>query len=227
MAEQSAQNVVNQAQSVDDSSSIDVSGTSHISNTAGGVGGEEEEAQQPDNTNTAAPKDTQTTAPTSNYAEPAQPSHETDVLTSSVEDSNAVLVPSEKQQEPATNGDSGSYDESDDITYEHSASGDTIHPDPEAIKTEGLEQSLGEGKNERLSAVKRPTAFKPVSVTKNFLAKSAVGSTVAAKTLGDKGQSSRLLSMLFSSLTLQKRRHRQILSLQPLHLWPSLAWWQN
>jgi hypothetical protein len=50
-----------------------------------------------------------------------------------------------------------------------------------ARKSEGAEQ-----RPDRLSAIKKPAAFKAVSVTKTYLAKTGTGPVVATKSLGDK-----------------------------------------
>lgn len=188
MAEQSAQNVVNQAQLVGETSSTDVSGTFQTSNDAGAVGGGEEEAILPDEIISTAPELSQSTPSTS--AKPAEQSFvaNEDATNSSSESVGAQPLATEGLQEPIINGNNGD-NVSDDVGYEQFTSGDNVQLDIDLSKADGTEQSAGDGISERLNAVKRPTSFKTVSVTKNFLAKSASGSAVTAKPVGEKRQS--------------------------------------
>lgn len=184
MADLSAQYAVNEALLVGDRSSIDVSDNSHFKNGSGGVGSNGEEAKLPSTTSHAPIKE-QTLLP-----EPVQHMQGISASTEkpsnlTAEASDAVATTSDKP-EHLINGDNGSYDGSDDAGYQHSASGDTIHSDPDPLRGEGAEQLGTDSKAERPGPVKRPASFKPVSVTKNFLAKSAAGAAANTKPAADK-----------------------------------------
>lgn len=86
------------------------------------------------------------------------------------------------------NGDSVDHLSPDDVLNQHILVDTSGGSDTDTSRGEGLGQSKG---HIRSNSVKKPTAFKAVSVTKNFLAKTAV-STSSAR--GDKGTASRWMS---------------------------------
>ena len=189
MAEQSEENVVNQAKSVDESSSIGAPGTSYNTTGAGGVDGREQDLKIASDNTTDATDDTQTTSSNLEIPQEEPSTHNQENIRPGSDDPGSAQGGSGKQQEPIVNGENGSYDGSEDIGYQHSASDETVLSDADAVKIEGGEQSMVDGKVDRAGALKRPTTFKPVSVTKNFLAKSAAGATINSKPTGDKGMS--------------------------------------
>ena len=181
MADTVTQDVVKQAQSVSDSSPADVSGTTQTSTGAGGA------QEQPSK------------GETQNASEPTQP------LTNGIDSAKDVNGeapsrsftpaehdPSAKGDDAHVNGiDTASYTGSDD-NYQRSTDGDN--------QQDGLSGPDGLSWRQRSNSfAKKATAFKSVSVTKNYLAKS--GSTVpnVVKTALDTGASAGLASMASAS----------------------------
>lgn len=83
--------------------------------------------------------------------------------------------------------------ETAEASAEHPVVDDTIAPDNESAKPSTSDVVVGKDTPEaphhaRSNSVKKPTAFKAVSVTKNFLAKAGTTSTPNAKVNGDKGK---------------------------------------
>lgn len=185
MAELGVQHVVNETQSMGDMSSVDVPENSHISNGSGEVDSNGEKGEQPELTTAHAQESYHTF--TSDPVENSKDSFTTPATHSGTAneqpDTSATMS---DEQEPMLNGDGGSYDGSEDAGYQHSALGDTALSDTDANRGDGVEQLAADGKNERLGTLKRPASFKPVSVTKNFLAKSATGAAAAAKPAAEK-----------------------------------------
>ncbi|EON60818.1 hypothetical protein W97_00027 [Coniosporium apollinis CBS 100218] len=86
------------------------------------------------------------------------------------------------------NGDSGDYLAPDDGTRELAAAETSGGSDTEASRADSTDPtSEGPRRHLRSNSVKKPTSFKPVSVTKNFLAKSGASTPSARPT--DRGGS--------------------------------------
>lgn len=79
-----------------------------------------------------------------------------------------------------------------ELGVEESAAQDTsadpsVTSDTETNRAEALEQSKDGNRHVRTTSVKKPTTFSKVSVSKNFLAKTATAAPTASK-IGDKGK---------------------------------------
>lgn len=86
------------------------------------------------------------------------------------------------------NGDSGDYLAPDDGTRELAAAETSGGSDTEVSRADSTDPtSEGPRRHLRSNSVKKPTSFKPVSVTKNFLAKSGASTPSARPT--DRGRS--------------------------------------
>lgn len=82
------------------------------------------------------------------------------------------------------NGDSRSYEGSEDAGLQNDNLGDITDPSRGESTEQNQDAITGQ---ERASAIKKPVSFKAVSVTKNFLAKSGSGVTAMTKAPVDKG----------------------------------------
>ncbi|KAH7043233.1 hypothetical protein B0J12DRAFT_742862 [Macrophomina phaseolina] len=173
MAEQITHDVVNEAQSMGGNPPIDVNATTTNDSSAGAA---------PD-TNSANQDHPATSSTTATI--PSAPLPETKPLPDSsdaAKDPPATDGPqkqpaaaSEASKEPAVNGTASPLPSLDDLAGAHSAADTSGGSDTDTSRT-GTR-----------SAVKKPTSFKSVSVTKNFLAKTAV--SAPAKT-GEKAPTS-------------------------------------
>jgi len=197
MAEQTAQDVVIQAQSVDEPSSIGGSGTTQESIPAGTP---PQRNLSDDANNSAAfiandktsantiahnaPKaldavststfDEDTPQSASSKATGYMPSHENSEPSASTRDVQAI-------NKDGSAGDGISVQGSDEAGDPGSAGPDTAADSD----TDVLEKSNGvEPKPERAIVFKKPPAFKAVSVTKNFLAKATTPAVAPAKGSG-------------------------------------------
>lgn len=83
-------------------------------------------------------------------------------------------------------------DTTEEVTAENAGLDSSVGSDTDTSKTEPADltgKDNADGKHHaRSGSVKKPTTFKAVSVTKNFLAKAGTGSTSASKAGGDKGK---------------------------------------
>lgn len=197
MAEQTAQDVVNQAQSVDEHSSVDGPGSSQKSfatkesgvveseRVEGAGSNVKEEATAHQSVSDTAEATSRTDSGASAKEEPSTASKQaetTQQLTNGVRDATPELNTYAK--DTISNGDATSIQGSEDA-------GEPMSAGPDAATNsdfEGLSKS-DELKPDRFSALKKPATFKSVSVTKNYLAKTGTGSIVAAKGLSDKCKS--------------------------------------
>ncbi|KAF1966093.1 hypothetical protein BU23DRAFT_560553 [Bimuria novae-zelandiae CBS 107.79] len=187
MAEQITQDVVKEAQSMGGPSPID--DTASTTNDSAGNG----EAPSGPNTLDLKPSDD----PTMNSATPpdsssaaAQPAETVggtgDGSTATTDDHVSSDTPSNDTKDHLVNGDAGetSATESQNTIGEGSGGSDTDISRPGSV--DPAKQSGGHLRTN--SSLKKPAAFKSVSVTKNFLAKSAV--TTPAARPGDKAPAS-------------------------------------
>ena len=79
-------------------------------------------------------------------------------------------------------------DATEDGTPQHAGLDGSVGSDTDTSKADPTGKDNAEGKHHtRSNSVKKPTMFKAVSVTKNFLAKAATGSTPTSKAGGEKG----------------------------------------
>ena len=82
-------------------------------------------------------------------------------------------------------------DPTEDGTAQNAGLDSSVGSDTDTSKAEAADligKDNADGKHHvRSGSVKKPTTFKAVSVTKNFLAKAGTGSTIASKAGGDKG----------------------------------------
>lgn len=168
MAETSTQDVVKQARSVGDTSSTDVSGPNHTSSEAG-VGDEELSREVGTGHDTPASADGRGTGAN------GLPRPE---LNQEVEQSASVSGTANDYAH-VNGGDSASYTGSDDNQYQRSADGEALHGDSRGPAESNWRQRSN-------SFAKKTTAFKSVSVTKNYLAKTSTGASSAAKSQIDK-----------------------------------------
>ncbi|KAI9821710.1 MAG: hypothetical protein M1827_002291 [Pycnora praestabilis] len=206
MAEQSTHDVVNQAQSASDASPSDVTATKNNQSTPSG------DAERTLDFPTSDPE----------VQEPLSIS-QTDGVVSIKPSTNQNLseIPAREGIESHHNGDTQPK-RRDEVSEEReiqingyvdglSVIGDTHGQqtfvdasggsDTDTSKPDTLESTektpSGDKHHVRSNSVKKPTSFKAVSVTKNFLAKAAVGTSPASKGSGDKaaGQSSTLTQL--------------------------------
>ncbi len=90
-----------------------------------------------------------------------------------------------------TNGDFEGISGSEEGATQHAhgdTSGGSDTDTSKADKSESGDRNLSRDQGHvRSDSLKKPASFKAVSVTKNFLAKAAAGTTPASKGIGDKG----------------------------------------
>lgn len=181
MADTRTQDVVKQAQSAGDSSPADVSGRTQ---TSTGAGGAQEQPSKGETQNASeVPK------PITNGID-----SRTDVDGEAPSSGMPTTQdgPSNKIDEPHVNGiDTASYTESDD-NYQRSADGDNQQDGPSGPDELNWRQRSN-------SFAKKATAFKSVSVTKNYLAKSGSAVPNVVKTALDTGATGGLTSMASAS----------------------------
>lgn len=164
MAAQIAHDVVKEAQSVSDASPID--DTANSSNVTSAGNGQAQLTLDTINGDTATRVDGAKQDRTADVVESAQ----TPPIPAVVAD--------------ATEADAAA---SDGVTTHHAVVDLSGGSDTDTSKADSLDQAKGSGKGHvRSNSVKKPTAFKSVSVTKNFLAKAATGAPNARA--GDKGR---------------------------------------
>ncbi|KAF2083915.1 hypothetical protein K490DRAFT_7671, partial [Saccharata proteae CBS 121410] len=178
MAEQITHDVVNEAQSMGGSTPIDVNATSTNQTTAG-------------DGQTA----TDTTANSNSSEAPAKfPSHVLEKTAPEASNSGAKPAADDPDQEtgneamadkantPPVNGIAAEHATAEEISGQQAVADASGGSDTDTSRAESLGQSK-DGKS-RSSSVKKPTSFKSVSVTKHFLAKTAVA---APTKVGEKG----------------------------------------
>ncbi|KAF9739563.1 hypothetical protein PMIN04_010777 [Paraphaeosphaeria minitans] len=188
MAEQITRDVVKEAQSVGGPAPID--DTASTTNDSAGNG----EVPSGPNPRDSSPSDEPTTTNATNPAKTANAARPSvsadggiDNASAETPDHQVILdMPSNEKKEPLVNGDASesSATESQNALGEGSVGSDTDISRPGSV--DPAKQPGGHLRTN--SSVKKPAAFKSVSVTKNFLAKSAVAAPVARP--GDKGPSS-------------------------------------
>lgn len=172
MAEQYIHDVVNKTQSMGENSPIGVPGNTITSNTSG----EEEEVL-------------------GNTTEDSELAISISRSRSDTTDSNIGAetknITSADIDEPVVNGQYQINTEPESTTYQNdSRLDDTGVSDVDVGKVDSMEQSKeGTIRHERSnSVIKKATSYKPVSVTKNFLAKTGTGPVVNGKAVNDKGE---------------------------------------
>ncbi|GME27244.1 atp synthase subunit mitochondrial [Neofusicoccum parvum] len=175
MAEQITHDVVNEAQSMGGPSPIDVNATTTSDSSAGA-------APDTNSANQDQPATSSTTA-TNHSALPLKttpPPDSSDAAKASLAVDGSQKQPAsdatpEVPKEPTVNGNAASLPPLDDPAGLQSAADTSGGSDTDTSRA---------GKDGTRSTVKKPTSFKSVSVTKNFLAKTAVSAPVK---VGDKG----------------------------------------
>ncbi|KAI9667981.1 MAG: hypothetical protein M1821_000801 [Bathelium mastoideum] len=191
MAQQISHDVVDQSQSMGDSSLVDVNANQTISNIAGN-GKTTSDAQYP-NSNEPLRSQTNAAPADSLRASSAEPltngtiSHEApnSDLTEAIA-SNPVDMSKPAEPDSSTLGDTGEPLGIDETAVQAQAVDASGGSDTDTSKAESIEQrDQSTSGHVRSNSVKKPISFKTVSVTKNFLAKSAVVGH-AAKAAGDK-----------------------------------------
>jgi len=197
MAEETAQDVVIQAQSVDESSSIDGSGTTHKSLPAGTT--PDHSASDDVNNSAAFIANDKASADSVTYDAPATiDSESTDSLDENTPQSTqskaAGHTPSHDKSEPTTStGDVHAVNKDGSVGEGMSVQGSDEAGDPGSAgpDTAGNSDTDAPGKSdsvepkpERAIVFKKPPAFKAVSVTKNFLAKATTPAAAPAKGAG-------------------------------------------
>jgi len=198
MAEETAQDVVIQAQSVDESSSIDGSGTTHKALPAGTT--TDHSASDDANNNSAAfiANDKASADSVTHDAPTALDAGSTNTLAEntpqSVQSKAAGLTPMHDNSEPtASIGDIHAVNKDGSVGDVISVQGSEEAGDPGLARpdTAGNSDTDAPGKSdsvepkpERAIVFKKPPAFKAVSVTKNFLAKATTPAVAPAKGAG-------------------------------------------
>jgi len=193
MAEQTAQDVVTETQLAGDASSADDLGSTQTPLAT--LGGEEVAVQKEagtieDLTESGAhspstdAKEELTTEATAEDTTQLTEDRQTDASHKELVESAEARSGEESIESPSaikdtvSIGEAGSVQGSEDAG--HTDTDAATNTDTEAAgKTEGVEAKA-------TSTIKKPAAFKSVSVTKNFLAKSGTPVLAASKTLGDK-----------------------------------------
>jgi len=198
MATSGTQDEVNQSQSMGDSPSIDVHANQSNTESANtgaihstDITGKQPSQPQHDNATTTATTDPASHLQTNGASDAAKEGNTvygTSMLNG--ERLGAVDTASSRDQENAHHGGSHA-DGKEGSADEHSASDPHMDPsvgsDTDTSRADGTEQSRdGQDKIYRLGAMKKPTSFKSVSVTKNFLAKTASTPPNMAAKVGDK-----------------------------------------
>ena len=174
MAETSTQDVVNQAQSVGDSSPIDVSGRIQTSTDAGAGDEGSGSGVEKQNASGATP------SAVNNQDVRAAPGklRHIERITDRHQDASNTETTSDYAH---VNGiDSASHQGSEDAGYQRSTDGEA-----QGSESHGPEDSNWRQRSN--STAKRATSFKSVNVTKTYLAKTGTSATNAIKTGMDKG----------------------------------------
>lgn len=213
MAEQISQDVVKQEQSVDGPPSTDISATKPT-NTPARAALENPSAyvtSENDPTSSSSQRADSSKHQESQVVDPAQSNFATGPraatvslgrrckseansreVDSTVNDPDPGLVPQEETTNFATNtieppeSEATDNDSARGTGIEGSIGSDTEFSKVDIADATGKE--LGDGQEQtRPNAVKKSATFKPVSVTKNFLAKAGTATTPAAKASTDKG----------------------------------------
>ncbi|PSN62075.1 hypothetical protein BS50DRAFT_638655 [Corynespora cassiicola Philippines] len=170
MAEQITHDVVKEAQSMGGPSPIDDTATS-TSNTAGDGGAPSGPTNAKPTTSEAHSTSTNATNATTTQADSVQAPGKDGADTASTGTESA-----KESKEQIVNGDSGEQSASESLQAVGDASGGS---DTDISRPGSVDQSKRAGGHLRSNSVKRPASFKSVSVTKNFLAKSAVSTPPA------------------------------------------------
>jgi len=193
MAEQTAQDVVTKTQPAGDTSSADGLGSTQkpLAIQGGEEAAVQKEAGFTDQT-TENSADRQSISQKEQLGEEGTSGDVTQVTAKQQVDANRkeLLEASEARffgesiESPSANKESVSIDDAVSVQgsedANHAGPDNATNSDVEAAgKTEGVEAKT-------ISTIKKPAAFKSVSVTKNFLAKSGTPAPAATKTLGDK-----------------------------------------
>jgi len=201
MAEQSAQDVVIQTQSVGQDMPVDESGTTYKPNSTGDGEGrmleqtEQEQGVEKSRQSGSLERDGTIDGSTNTVAYETNAGLSANNRVDELHSAQTNQEPQHHAQDSSIldgsfgNGETGSNVGSDDAGYQNSTGIDT-NPDSdnEANKSEGAGQGKDEVlRRERADSVKKVPAFKTVSVTKNFLAKSGVGQASVTKSAVDKG----------------------------------------
>ena len=171
MAETSSQDVVKQAQSVGDTSSADVSGPNHTSSGAGAGDAEPGRVVGTEHGTDGPPPSTDS----QNVAELGSPRADLHTGHEQVTSVNKAT----NDYTHVNGGDSASYTGSEDNSYQRSTDGDALNGDFQGPAGNNWRQRSN-------SFAKKPTSFKPVSVTKNYLAKTGTAAPINMKTAMDK-----------------------------------------
>ncbi|KAI9724061.1 MAG: hypothetical protein M1812_000779 [Candelaria pacifica] len=186
MAEQSTHDVVNQERSGGDASPSDVTATQKSNPSTVGP------AENPSNSSTHDSQRQDLSNPlehTTTFPEPQPNGIATD--SESVEDSRADAEGSTREvEEVFTNGGFEGQSEGEEGALQDPqglASGGSDTDTNKADNLDSVEVGLNRDQGHvRSDSFKKPASFKAVSVTKNFLAKAAAGTTPASKGIGDK-----------------------------------------
>ncbi|KAK7715797.1 hypothetical protein SLS57_006802 [Botryosphaeria dothidea] len=174
MAEQITHDVVNEAQSMGGTPPIDVNATTTNDSSAGAA--PETNSANQDQPATSSTTATNPSAPPPDTKPPPDPSDATKdpPATDGTQKQPAAAAPSEASKEPTVNGTASPLPSLDDLAGTQSAADTSGGSDTDTSRA---------GKDGTRSMTKKPTSFKSVSVTKHFLAKTAVSAPSKA---GDK-----------------------------------------
>jgi len=194
MAEQTAQDVVIETQLAGDSSSADGLGSTQTPLATQGdeeVAGQKEEAGSTEditgsgaNLQSASDKEQITGDATVEGTAQATEDQQTAAYQGELLESAGQRSTEESTQSSTIKGSASTGD----VISVPGSSEDASHAGPDTATNSDTEAA---GKNEEaeaktISTIKKPAAFKSVSVTKNFLAKSGTPAPAATKALGDK-----------------------------------------
>lgn len=195
MAEQSAHDVVKQQSEGDASLSDDIATKKSVSTSAAG----EELVSSKTEENALASAGNESVSRTSISVPSQQPVAEGPLFTtnSSEERERAINTGSLGQAKPSSD-ETHSYSRDRSNNVNGTAEDDLQMPvdasvasDSDSVNKDAVDptKKLGDEKgHSRTNSVKKPGAFKAVSVTRTFLQKTAAGSTAGSKLGGDKGK---------------------------------------
>ncbi|KAB2579437.1 hypothetical protein DBV05_g2003 [Lasiodiplodia theobromae] len=164
MAEQITHDVVNEAQSMGGPSPIDVNATTTNESSAGAAPDTNSSNQDQPATSSTNATSSSAPPPTTNPSEPSDAAKASPIPDGSQRQPATDAV-SETPKEPTANGTASPLPSLDDPSGTQSAADTSGGSDTDTSRA---------GKDGTRSTVKKPTSFKSVSVTKHFLAKTAV-----------------------------------------------------
>ncbi|KAA6409274.1 MAG: hypothetical protein FRX48_06827 [Lasallia pustulata] len=193
MAEQSPRDVVNQAQSVGDPAPTDVSANTTTDSATSAAAAATPAPTKTETSSDSTPRDSTAVEENSGSVNSGVESSTTPEGLAHEIDADGDTTASATS--PKVNGvnytsENPELDPTEDGTAQNAGLDSSVGSDTDTSKAEAADligKDNADGKHHvRSGSAKKPTTFKAVSVTKNFLAKAGTGSTTASKAGGDK-----------------------------------------